>query len=704
MKNSTLLMLALILWLATVVHGWSEQENGLLVYEEPPGTYVEVLRYTSITPGTAYAILTSPSGGTRHCWNGGLLAQVDYPSGGVDPYDANQHIQQIQSLLTTYPQYKVQLQGALARWQNALSAAKQIKPAPEASTAQAPNLPTMTVKNVTYRIVTLAGVDGNTVTITDSDGIARIQFTDLTDDQVNALNKTSASVHIDPDSISKLQAASKNVNEAPNWQKKAIAEYPELADANSDINHKFVAKVNDLRSSNPAYFNNPQWPYLLAEEVEKAQETEPGYIPSLLRKALTAAEGGNKLVMDQLLIQAAKASPNEPAIDAIRKAGNDLVSAQTALIQLNQATGPANAEATRLRQNAKNIDQPNPLSPRDTSYRQRVRQMRTQADQIEKQMKDSLRAANDQLRTAQEELNGIDIPEPSASPASVATAQDTSGAARATSGGPSIAQNASVSQEPSSSPRDVVTAQDTSVAAPVTPGRPLVLRSAAQNASVPQEPSASPAAMDTAHDQSITEENSSVLANSTTDLNDRAEDNSDYLIPESIVTPLEEADQQRSDRVGAGTEVFVCRNSAFLREKDSSDDGDDMIDLYYWDLDTVVFVVDRDTDQEKIWPIGVKYIDQIKSILANGNSDKWYEFGRDSNSFCRSYRIRSGKDFVEIQRGDNSNYDPDSLYFNARYATKMLSMMPNLKQLLVQALQDKQFRMEIDKLKEARAR
>lgn len=264
MKNLRLLILAPALWLATVVHGWSEQENGLLVYEEPPGTYVEVLRYTSITPGTAYAILISPSGGTRHCWNGGVLAQVDYPTGGVDPYDANQHIQQIRSLLTTYPQYKVQLQGALARWQNALSAAKQIKPAPEVGIAQGPTLPALTVKNVTYRKVTFAGISGNTVSITHSDGAASIQLVDLTDEQLSALNKTTASVHIDPDSWKKQQTAP--------WQKKAIAEFPALADANSDLNHKFIARVKELKSSNPASFNDPKWPYLLAQEVSKPIE------------------------------------------------------------------------------------------------------------------------------------------------------------------------------------------------------------------------------------------------------------------------------------------------------------------------------------------------------------------------------------------------------------------------------------------------
>ena len=48
MRIFTLLMLALALWLATVVRGWSGQENGLLVYDEPPGSFVEVLRFTSI--------------------------------------------------------------------------------------------------------------------------------------------------------------------------------------------------------------------------------------------------------------------------------------------------------------------------------------------------------------------------------------------------------------------------------------------------------------------------------------------------------------------------------------------------------------------------------------------------------------------------------------------------------------------------------
>jgi hypothetical protein len=53
------------------------------------------------------------------------------------------------------------------------------------------------------------------------------------------------------------------------WQKKAVADYPDLGVQGSELNTKFVQRVRFLRSSNAAFFEDPRWPYIVAEEVSK---------------------------------------------------------------------------------------------------------------------------------------------------------------------------------------------------------------------------------------------------------------------------------------------------------------------------------------------------------------------------------------------------------------------------------------------------
>ena len=267
-------------------------------------------------------------------------------------------------------------------------------------------IPKLEINGEVYENVTLTAVRDNEISITHDGGVATIPLASLSRQQIEALNTTSTSKTIPPPGQTSTPAAS----------------------------------TSGSMQAVPTQQAQP------AKEVGKTQKSAPDDVSSLLRQALTAAEAGNRPVMDQLLLQVAKDSPNEPAIAAIRKAGNDLASAQAAINQLNQAAGPTKAEAARLRQNAKNIDHPNPLIPRDTSYMQRADQMRKQADQIESQMKESLLAAEKQFKSAQAELTAINIPEPSSSPAAVAAAQDTSGAAPVTPGGSNVAQDAPVPQ------------------------------------------------------------------------------------------------------------------------------------------------------------------------------------------------------------------------------------------------------------------
>jgi hypothetical protein len=53
------------------------------------------------------------------------------------------------------------------------------------------------------------------------------------------------------------------------WQTKAVIEYPDLAVQGSEMNRRYIQKVRSLRQTDPTFFENPRWPYTLAEEVGK---------------------------------------------------------------------------------------------------------------------------------------------------------------------------------------------------------------------------------------------------------------------------------------------------------------------------------------------------------------------------------------------------------------------------------------------------
>ena len=60
------------------------------------------------------------------------------------------------------------------------------------------------------------------------------------------------------------------------WQAKAVQAYPDLGVAGSATNLKFIQMVNYLKVSNPAFFNDPKWPYTLALQLAR-----PALIPGL---------------------------------------------------------------------------------------------------------------------------------------------------------------------------------------------------------------------------------------------------------------------------------------------------------------------------------------------------------------------------------------------------------------------------------------
>ena len=56
------------------------------------------------------------------------------------------------------------------------------------------------------------------------------------------------------------------------WQRKAIAEFPDLAVSGSKLNREYVSRYNQLKTSNPSFFAAANWPYTLAQTVSQTPE------------------------------------------------------------------------------------------------------------------------------------------------------------------------------------------------------------------------------------------------------------------------------------------------------------------------------------------------------------------------------------------------------------------------------------------------
>jgi len=63
------------------------------------------------------------------------------------------------------------------------------------------------------------------------------------------------------------------------WQVKAVQKYPDLGVSGSALNKQFINAYNERRKADPAFFTNPQWPLMLANELA-AQPGQPASPPA----------------------------------------------------------------------------------------------------------------------------------------------------------------------------------------------------------------------------------------------------------------------------------------------------------------------------------------------------------------------------------------------------------------------------------------
>jgi hypothetical protein len=85
-----------------------------------------------------------------------------------------------------------------------------------------------------------------------------------------AFAPTSAASASSPSTIStgaSLAPASPAAWTVATAQNEAVRRYPQLSVANSPLNHAFLARYQQIKSTNPSYLRDPSWPLRLADEV-----------------------------------------------------------------------------------------------------------------------------------------------------------------------------------------------------------------------------------------------------------------------------------------------------------------------------------------------------------------------------------------------------------------------------------------------------
>jgi pimeloyl-ACP methyl ester carboxylesterase len=91
------------------------------------------------------------------------------------------------------------------------------------------------------------------------------------------------------------------------WEAKAVEKYPALGSSGSAFNQRFVETYNERRKTDPAFFTNPQWPMMLANELAN-QAGGAGSAPASPSPAPGPATVPNKMAGPQ-------STPAKPAPD-----------------------------------------------------------------------------------------------------------------------------------------------------------------------------------------------------------------------------------------------------------------------------------------------------------------------------------------------------------------------------------------------------
>lgn len=201
---------------------FGQDANGLLIYSDPPSSYLETCEYRSLDAGKpVYSTVIKINGQKFQVKTGGTWIVVEYPPIDAQTIksSAGAHVDEISRLISQYPQFRNQLIVAQTKWQNALAFANQV---PHTTKAEPQTLKNnLTVDGIQYDDSKLTSVNVDSVGISYANGAATIPLAKLSKDQIISLNATSASVQIDPNwkpksVVAPIQGSSHQADSIPN--------------------------------------------------------------------------------------------------------------------------------------------------------------------------------------------------------------------------------------------------------------------------------------------------------------------------------------------------------------------------------------------------------------------------------------------------------------------------------------------------------
>ncbi|RYD85431.1 MAG: hypothetical protein EOP84_02515 [Verrucomicrobiaceae bacterium] len=244
----------------------TETARGLVLYAEPPSTYVEAFEYSSLTrQSVRYTTLVRSTGQRAEIHTGGILATVPYPSGDADSAaKASEQLNQIQTLSRKYPQFRSKLDAAASKWKAAAAAAKAppVKPAPISASPKVPlGMVIVTTDGTRYEDVSVTKAEADAISFTHSAGVATVDFLQLSPELQRKYN-------YDPKRAEVARLAKKEAAEK--------ARVPAQGHAKADENTPDAAPALESRLTWPVLIPSDYHPD--ATRIYSAQENEEALI------------------------------------------------------------------------------------------------------------------------------------------------------------------------------------------------------------------------------------------------------------------------------------------------------------------------------------------------------------------------------------------------------------------------------------------
>lgn len=84
------------------------------------------------------------------------------------------------------------------------------------------------------------------------------------------------------------------------WQAKAVHKYSELGVSGSRFNKRFIEAYNERRKTKPHFFDNPQWPLMLADELASNPSAVPSTAPVQASPSPTDSTTPSNLCLDAI--------------------------------------------------------------------------------------------------------------------------------------------------------------------------------------------------------------------------------------------------------------------------------------------------------------------------------------------------------------------------------------------------------------------